>query len=757
LRVRNLYKSFWTKSQRIDVLKDIRLSIKKGEFIIIFGPSGSGKSTLLNTLIGLENPTSGSVYIDGADIYKLDVDKRTEIRKQKIGMIYQQSNWVRSLNVLENVALPLQLCGVPKQKALRVAWKTLAQIGISNKAVYFPSELSAGQQQKVGLARAIISDPDIIIADEPTGNLDHQSGQAVMDILTSFHKEGKTIIMVTHEIQYLQYAQRVLRIFDGRLVDDIKIDKDMSKKEVNELAMKDYPIEDASMNSDLSSTPDHYQDSKYEELSGNSLVYNFFRAITRSIRVMAGLFMYFGDKVIGKIGYKIDKKIILKINSTINKLLNKPVNTNNYDKLSEVDLIDLSVRNLRSREIRTSVTVGGIALAIGFIIFLLSIGYGIERLVVSSVAGLEERRQLDVMPAESVGLFLDDAKLNEFKKNIYVEDAYPVVNAVASLEYEGANLEIVTVGTRPEYLEVLDNKIIQGRSMQETKLELRAQEDATTEFEDVSIGMDSTISLIGKGEAVVTTALLKTLNKSEDSILSQEVSLVLNIPSKLTENSENIITDKIVYSITGVVEDDDNSLIYINIDDYKKMGVINYSVVHLSIASINEVQQVRSQINSMGYKTNSLLDITTRIQGLFVSIRQILLLIGLFAFAIASLGMFNTLTVSLLERTREVGLMKSMGMKSEEIFDLFMAESLAMSMLGGFVGILVGFIFGKISSVIVSLASLSNGIDYIEVSVIPFSLTVFIAVLSIIIGILTGFYPSFRATKISALNALRYE
>jgi putative ABC transport system ATP-binding protein len=221
-KAENLKKSFLIgKGKRVEVLKGLNFEIKEGEFVIIFGPSGSGKSTLLHILVGLEPPTEGRVYFRGKDIYSLSDDERANLREKEIGMLYQQPIWIRSLNVLENVAFPLILQGYERKKAFPLALSYLAQNKMEAFKDYYPQELSGGEQQKVALARGTVINPPVLIADEPTGNLDQDSGKELMHLLTLQNKSfQRTIIMVTHELSFLDYAKRVIRMIDGKIVAD---------------------------------------------------------------------------------------------------------------------------------------------------------------------------------------------------------------------------------------------------------------------------------------------------------------------------------------------------------------------------------------------------------------------------------------------------------------------------------------------------------------------------------------------------------
>ncbi|MFH2061394.1 MAG: ABC transporter ATP-binding protein [Candidatus Beckwithbacteria bacterium] len=219
IKIDQVSKTFHVGVQDVQVLKDITLEIKSGDFAVIFGPSGCGKSTLLHIILGLEEPTSGKISILGQDLYgRWDEDERANFRKQNIGMVYQQPRWIRALNVVENVAFPLSLLGEDKAVGLNKAMEVLKLVEMTEWAKYLPSELSSGQQQKVALSRALITNPEILIADEPTGNLDYESGQELMELLNGLNqKANKTFLMVTHDLEYIKFAKTTVEMFDGQI------------------------------------------------------------------------------------------------------------------------------------------------------------------------------------------------------------------------------------------------------------------------------------------------------------------------------------------------------------------------------------------------------------------------------------------------------------------------------------------------------------------------------------------------------------
>jgi putative ABC transport system ATP-binding protein len=220
ISVRQISKKFEVKNTQIQILKTISIDINDGDFLVVIGPSGSGKSTFLHIVIGLEEPSSGEVIYSGKSFFNnFNEDMRSEFRKVNIGMVFQQPNWIKSLNVKQNVSFALNLVGNLENHSY--VDQVLEMVGMKDWSEYIPTELSSGQQQRVALARAIVTNPKIIVADEPTGNLDYKSGQEIMNIFKKLNQSGKTVIMVTHDLEYLKYANRAIEIFDGEVKNEI--------------------------------------------------------------------------------------------------------------------------------------------------------------------------------------------------------------------------------------------------------------------------------------------------------------------------------------------------------------------------------------------------------------------------------------------------------------------------------------------------------------------------------------------------------
>jgi putative ABC transport system ATP-binding protein len=221
IELKNVHKVYPMGEVSVPALRGINLTIHPGEFVAIMGPSGSGKSTLMHLLGCLDLPSDGVVQLDGKDITTLDEDTLAQIRGKKVGFVFQTFNLIPTLTAQENVELPLFFQGVPREKRRARAAELLRKVGLDGRLHHKPAQLSGGERQRVAIARALTNDPEIILADEPTGNLDSESGKAILELLAQLHREGKTIILVTHNPEAAAYAQRIVRIRDGRLVEEV--------------------------------------------------------------------------------------------------------------------------------------------------------------------------------------------------------------------------------------------------------------------------------------------------------------------------------------------------------------------------------------------------------------------------------------------------------------------------------------------------------------------------------------------------------
>ena len=225
IKTENLVRHFTVGTQTVEALRGVSLDINRGEFVAIMGPSGSGKSTLMNIIGCLDSPTSGTYYLNNKNVSTLDDDALALIRNHEIGFVFQNFHLLARNTALDNVMLPLKYAGIDKSEQEEIAMEVIKSVDLESRAHHQPSELSGGQQQRVAIARALVNKPSILFADEPTGNLDSKTGDDVMNLFTNLHKQGQTIIVITHEIEVANQAERIISIKDGKIFEDQKVTK----------------------------------------------------------------------------------------------------------------------------------------------------------------------------------------------------------------------------------------------------------------------------------------------------------------------------------------------------------------------------------------------------------------------------------------------------------------------------------------------------------------------------------------------------
>jgi putative ABC transport system ATP-binding protein len=228
IHIEDIHKNYIMGKQVIKVLKGISLDIQKNEYVALMGPSGSGKSTLMNILGCLDSPTSGTYILNNHDVSKMDDDHLADIRNREIGFVFQQFNLLPRLSALENVALPLVYAGISKKQRNEMAMEVVKKVGLEDRSHHKPNELSGGQCQRVAIARALVNNPSIILADEPTGNLDSKTSVEIMEMFNKIHEGGNTVVLVTHEEDIANFARRVIRLRDGMIETDVIKEKQLA-------------------------------------------------------------------------------------------------------------------------------------------------------------------------------------------------------------------------------------------------------------------------------------------------------------------------------------------------------------------------------------------------------------------------------------------------------------------------------------------------------------------------------------------------
>jgi len=760
IKITNLYKKYDVKPQPIEVLTNLNLEIKKGDFVVIFGPSGSGKSTLLNIMLGMERPSKGDVMFSDLHVSHTSAEKLAEFRKQNIGIVYQQPYWIKSLDVIGNVAFPLTLRGIPYHEACNKAMEVLTKVGMARWSNLRPMELSAGQQQKVSLARALITNPSIIIADEPTGNLDYRSGQNLTYYLRTLNDIGKTIIMVTHNLDNLDYARRVVRILDGKIVEDIAITPS------NVQTIKKSLIDS---NKEIQSTPSlnvrAIEFPNEEKIKIEKENFNIFKLITWIPAIIKIVFL----SLLTLVYYFIQGVLSIRFLPSVFKSLSDKLKhfyyaiTNLFgrkskDSISYADIFNISYRNMLSKKHRAFLTIGGIALGIGFTSFLVSLGYGLEQLIIEQVTQLNELRQVDVYPSLGESVQLDAQSVETLKDFNNIEQILPLIGIAGNVNYEDSNTDIVVYGVQADYLKKSQIELIAGNYFSSNVLGASYEIDlekrnVSTDNEVIEIALPSST----EKNVVVNKAFLDLIGLDINNAISKTFKLSYILLEGIADTDQEIRSLPDEYTIVGVISADETPIIYTPLEDIQAIGIPTFSQVRLIMQDQEFVPHIREQLNVLGFRTTSVLDTVNQIEEFFGSTRIVFALVGMVALLIASLGMFNTLTVSLLERIREVGLMKAIGMKSGEVKDLFLTEAVIMGILGGLFGLLFGAIGGWLISSGFSLLAMNSGMGYLNLVYLPPTSALLILTVAAFTGIITGIYPARRATRISPLDAFKYE
>lgn len=511
---------------------------------------------------------------------------------------------------------------------------------------------------------------------------------------------------------------------------------------------------------------------------------SFFKDLGRIFKYILLISVYGFYLAIDKISSKL--KFLEFLKKPLYKALNI-LDERKEDKIPQIELINLAIKNILAKKNRSIVTIGGMTVGIAGIVFLVAVGYGLQSLVINRVARLDEMRQTDVAVLPGSNIFLDDKALESFQELSSVEYVLPQIAVVGKVNFNNSMTDMAVYGVTREYLtqsatapiigDIFDNNqlttTVKAQVEEETILtddELTSADEKliTGEFIEVEGESDSDNELkihkvifpeaIKDREAVVNRSFLRVLDINEQEALGKTFSTYfVSINKSLSGDQQRIESTSIEYEIIGVTPDDITPMFYVPFVHLKTLGIDNYSQVKVVVDKDSNLESVRTQIEAKGFSTSSVVDTVAQINGLFSTARTVLALLGAVALGVAALGMFNTLTVSLLERTREVGLLKAIGMESDEIRDLFLAESMIMGSLGGLLGLVIGLTVGKIIELILSIYALINGAGTITIIDMPILFAISIIFLSFLVGIVTGIYPAKRATKISALNALRYE
>jgi macrolide transport system ATP-binding/permease protein len=655
IRLENVRKIYKLGSVEVLALDDISLSIKQGEFVSIMGPSGSGKSTLLYLLGLLDQPTFGKYYLFNNDISKFQEKQLAVLRNNFFGFVFQNYNLLSRISALDNTLLPLIYSDVNnfKERNKELAIKLLSQLGLKERLYHKPTELSGGQQQRVAISRALINNPKVILADEPTGNLDSKSASEIIEIFKQLNSQGITIIMVTHEPDLASAAKRVIKLRDGRIVSD----------EVLEQNMENFSL----------------PSEKIQQIS-----------------------------------------------------LPKP-KTISFSKIKDYFLE--SQKALLANKTRTALSVLGVVVGVASLIAMLSLGQGAQEQVKKQIANLGSNL-LIVRPAvgrvggvatESTairGMTLEDFKA--IKDLPEVESVSPVVQGRAQVVYRGKNWNTRIEGVSSEFQYMRNSVPQKGRFFTEEEVNLRAR------------------------VAVIGEEIVNQLFTDQDPI------------------GEFIKINRIDFQVVGILpkkgmsgwrnEDDKISIPYTTAM-FRLFGAEFISELDVKIKEGYDLNEAGEKIKKVLLKLHRLPETKTELidvrnlaeiqQTITETTKTFSFLLGSIAFVsllVGGIGIMNIMLVSVTERTREIGLRKSIGANSTDILLQFVIESIFICILGGIIGILLGC---GISFLLSAVAKWNIKIILSSI-ILAFSF-------SVIVGLIFGIWPAKKASQLNPIEALRYE
>lgn len=394
-------------------------------------------------------------------------------------------------------------------------------------------------------------------------------------------------------------------------------------------------------------------------------------------------------------------------------------------------ILKLSLKNIAGHKLRSTLTIMGVAIAVGFIIFLISMGFGLQRISTNQIANLEALQIIDVTPGKSKVIEITDDTVNKFEKLSNVEKTAPQLNLVGKVSFGSSISEAVIYGKNIDYLNM----------------------------EEAQIEAGSLYASDQDKKAVINMSTLKQLGiKEPQKALGQKIKIKLNIGSEfLGSKDDEPLVKEDEYLISGVLTNQSSPYIYIPLENLKQYGVKKYSAAKVMVTDKKYSDAVKRQLENLGYKTASLKDTVDQINQFFAIFQLILLSFGAIAVIVAALGMFNTLTISLLEKTREISFMKVLGTTAKDIWKLFLSEALLIGIIGGTLGIAGGTLLGSaLNNFILGLA-MRTGNKPVEIFYTPVEIIIASFAIAIALSFLTGIYPSFRASRIDPLEAMRYE
>jgi len=657
IEIKDVTKVYGIDGQQLCALDNVSLKIKKGEFIIILGQSGCGKSTLLNILGGMDRPTYGEVTIEGENLAKKKPDQLARYRREQVGMIFQKFNLIGDMSLLENVMMPLKFSGYDSRKQKRIALKALEEVGLLKRAKSLPGKLSGGQQQRVAVARSLVNNPAILLCDEPTGNLDSKTGKEIMDMIASLNHKGHTIVMVTHNEQYASYANRVIKMLDGKIVDRVVINKTLPKSE-------------------------------------------FIPTKSKTIKFLSR--------------------------------------------------IKLALKNLKRRKLRFFLTAFGVSIGAMAIVVLVSFGAGLQRDVDRQIKDFNQVEEITVSGEKTSGLNfsmgadfekkdvkpLNDTTINELSAIDNVQTVYPNVYDSGEIKYGDKVAVFYSANSKPV-------NVVKDETKQKIAYGSYFESDSENSVilpygQAVALGFNNPADAVGKDVILRLKSNQKEYTLTIKGVYSQDEKMAYNtlIPNL---RAQEIWRD-------------------VKADDVKKIDGYVYTELVVRVNDVSRVSDVKSAIDAKGFGTYSYEDVAKQISRIFIVMQVVLGIVGGIALLVASLGIANTMLMSVLERTKEIGIMKAIGARGRDISSVFLSEAFLIGLFGGLFGLLLGYGGAHICETVMNNYITANDMSSETLSFyVPYYLSIGVVIFSVLVSSLAGYFPAKRAAKLDPVNALRDE
>lgn len=652
-------------NQEFVVLKEVTFDLQRGSFVVILGPSGSGKSTLLHLLGGMDRPSSGLVKVDGADISKWKSDQLSQYRRTKVGFVFQSYNLLASQSALENVTLPLLASSVAKSDQHSKAMELLKRVGLEEKANLKINQLSGGQAQRVAIARALAANPDIILADEPTGNLDSASGQQIMTLLASLVRdEGRLVIVVTHNEEFIPLADRVIRLRDGQIQSD-------------EAKANMVPVEK------------HTTDAH----SGKS----------RSIRVLS--------------------------------------------------LFNLARKAITTRLARSILTSLGVAIGVTMMVLLIGIGAGIKANVVKGISSLGPLTMIHVTPKVASNSFGPPGSTA-----LGTQVSSPITSKTLSTLSHLSNVRGAYVAAT--YFATIGSKSNSGQSLVLTGLAPKNLWSIKGILPKLKAGHFPN----GSQGVVIPLSLAKSLvptSSKVSSLLGQKI----NIRATFQPGSfgPSGITPTPSYTQTMIIRGFSSSgssgyISYSSAMSWAKIfandsKTLHYPGVNVITKTLSSVRPLVKKITNMGYNVVSLDTTLKSISTAFSFLEAGLGALGGIALVVAGLMIGVVMSMSVLEKKREIGILRAIGIRRKDVSRLFLSQAFIIGLFGGVVGVIVADGAGSIINAIV------QNFSHSKASI--FGLPWWLILLGIALGagssVLAGLIPARRAASLNPVDALHQE